>query len=205
MTSWIIVALLLVALVLVSRAFAQVRAERDVNVSSADFERMNSKTLEHAVQHEREEVEKLRARCKTIEAANAEQRDKILALEHTLASANGMHAAELARLKLPKRPARFALHGGMTEDAIAEQLHGTEKMPMMLAVVAHISAEIVRLADVSTDAPRDPVVLPDRIIPGYSAEQRLHDAGGASHLAELLEKLQELSRPVPQEGKQTAA
>ena len=125
------------------------------------------------------------------------ERDKH-AMECTLATSRAMHEIERQRAALPARPARFSLEAALPEESIAELLAGTDGLPTMRAVFAHVSAEIVRLSDRSTDEPRDTVVLPDRIIPGYSADQRLHDAGGASHLAALLAKLQDLTKPRPQ-------
>lgn len=132
------------------------------------------------------------------------ERDKH-AMECTMATSRAMHEIERQRAALPSRPARFSLEAALPEESIAELLAGTAALPTMRAVFAHVSAEIVRLSDRSTDEPRDTVVLPDRIIPGYGADQRLHDAGGASHLAALLAKLQDLTKPRPQNQEQQPA
>lgn len=51
-----------------------------------------------------------------------------------------------------------------------------------------------RLSGVAaTDRPREAMTDRDRTIEGYTAEMRLHDAGGASALAEALAEIQELT------------
>lgn len=87
------------------------------------------------------------------------------------------------------RPARFKVDGGMPEEQIATHLAGTAETPIVRAIMAHLDARIVAQSDVATDAPRDP--MPG--VPAYTAEMRLHDAGGAHHLADLKARLQELT------------
>ena len=103
------------------------------------------------------------------------------------------------------RPAHFVLKGGMTEAEIAERLAGLEGTEAIKAICALLGAQIVALADRATDAPRSPIVTPDRIIAGYSAEERLHDAGGAAHLAALLARIEELTAPREEAGEKPAA
>lgn len=91
------------------------------------------------------------------------------------------------------RPARITLEGGMGPEAIADVLRGTHALPSVRAIVDHIGAKIVAKADTATDAPRETQTLPDRILAGYSAEMRLHDAGMAAGAAEILSELQELT------------
>ena len=93
----------------------------------------------------------------------------------------------------------------MTEAEIAERLAGLEGTEAIKAICALLGAQIVALADRATDAPRSPIVTPDRITAGYSAEERLHDAGGAAHPAALLARIEELTAPREEAGEKPAA
>lgn len=97
-----------------------------------------------------------------------------------------------------KRPARLTVIGLMSDLAIEENLAGTETNSVMRSVCAIINAKIVELSDLATDRPRQNMDRPEGSVEGYSMDERLHDAGGAAHLADLLAKLQELSKPKEQ-------
>lgn len=99
-----------------------------------------------------------------------------------------------AEAQCVRKPAHITLAGGMSELAIAEQLRGTESTPTVKAICAHLSAKIVLLSDRATDAPRTVCQVKGETIAGYSAEERLHDAGGASYLAEALGEIQDLTK-----------
>lgn len=100
---------------------------------------------------------------------------------------------ELARLKRG-RPARFKLEGGMSPEQIGERLRGQEKSQVILAIVAHLSAKIVDLADKSTDAPRGATHLRNGdVLPAFTETERLHFCGQAAGAAEVLAELQELT------------
>lgn len=105
---------------------------------------------------------------------------------------------ELLRLEMEKNvttPARLVVDGGMAAEAISEALAGTLKTPIMAAVLAVVNQKVVELCDRATDPPRQQVVLPDRVTPGYGSEERMHDAGGAACAADILETLQGLATP----------
>lgn len=104
---------------------------------------------------------------------------------------------ERARPPAPKTVARILLAGGMSEPAIAEQLRGTESTPTVKAICAHLSSKIILLSDRATDAPRTTCQVKGETIAGYSAEERLHDAGGASYLAEVLGEIQDMTKATP--------
>lgn len=144
-------------------------------------------------------------------AAAAEKRNA--ALERNIAEADRAAADaynELRKLQAERpcyhpRPAHFVLKGGLSEAEIAERLAGLEGTEAIKAICALLGAQIVALADRATDAPRSPIVTPERIIAGYSAEERLHDAGGAAHLAALLARLEELTAPREEAGEKPTA
>lgn len=106
--------------------------------------------------------------------------------------------AELAR-KIEdleaRRPARIENAAEMTEEQIAERLAGTENSPPVKAVLAKIGAKVIALSDQATDAPRGEIVTREGVIPAFTNDDRLHLAGGAAHLAELLRDLQALAKP----------
>jgi hypothetical protein len=115
---------------------------------------------------------------------------------------------EVLRLEMAKnspKQARLAVDGGMTAESISEALAGTLETPIMKAVLSVVNQKVVELCDRATDAPRQQIVLPDRIIPGYGSEERMHDAGGAAHTAAVLEMLQDLSRPKDEKQEAQAA
>lgn len=96
------------------------------------------------------------------------------------------------------RPARMIVDKAMTEQAIEELLAGTETSGLMKAVQALITARVVELGDQATDRPRNTIVHRDgSVLAGYSQDERMHDAGGAANLAEMLARLQELAKPKP--------
>jgi hypothetical protein len=200
-TGWIIIcALLCVALFAMWCWAADQRAKRDVAL--ARLEESENSLAHHK---EMEEAEEARADGLLEEKlAWVKERGELRGREHALASRNAMLEAQLAQRKLPPRPARFALEGGMSEEMIGQLLRGTEKLPQVRAIVALLSAEIVLLSDRATDAPREAVQLPDRTIAPYTEQMRLHDAGGASHVARILARVQELA-VARDEPKQEAA
>lgn len=93
--------------------------------------------------------------------------------------------------KYAPRAARFQLAGGMSEEQIERALRGTNGSPIVKAIEAHVSAKIVAASDIATDAPREMIASAERVIPPYTSEMRLHDAGRASAFAEILADLQE--------------
>lgn len=101
--------------------------------------------------------------------------------------------AELRRLK--PAPARFVAGVDMTEAQIADRLAGTENAPPVKAIMSKIGSKVIELSDRATDAPRSELVTRDGIVPAFTADERLHLAGGAAHLAELLRDLESLTKP----------
>lgn len=99
------------------------------------------------------------------------------------------------------RMARLRLEGGMPEEDIEHILQGTFELPIIRATLAHVSAKIIVASDIATDAPREQVTTADRVIPSYTSEMRLHDAGRASAFAELLADLQGLTAAKAEEAK----
>lgn len=102
---------------------------------------------------------------------------------------------EAERAKHQIRPARIVVQAGLSEDAIASMLNGTETLPVNRAITGLLTAKIIELSDTATDRPRPTIQLADQVVQGYTTEERLHDAGGASHLADMLARIQELSKP----------
>lgn len=116
-------------------------------------------------------------------------------------------AALRAELTPKPRPARLKLEDEMPPEQLAELLRGTAGLPAVRAVLALVKTQLVELSDRATDAPRETIALPDRTLAPYTAEMRLHDAGGAAHLAELLSRLQDLTaarEPAPAEEQRAA-
>lgn len=116
-------------------------------------------------------------------------------------------AALRAELAPKPRPARLKLEDEMPPEQIAELLRGTAGLPAVRAILALVKTQLVERCDLATDAPRETIALPDRTLAPYTPEMRLHDAGGAAHLAELLARLQELTaakEPVPAEEQRAA-
>lgn len=114
-----------------------------------------------------------------------------------------VQVSDLLRLlakQSPSRPARFKLEDAMPEDQIERHLGGTADSAVVKAIVAAIGTRIVRLSDQATDAPRETITQGERVIAGYTGEMRLHDAGGASALAELLRSLQTLTAHADEES-----
>ena len=97
--------------------------------------------------------------------------------------------------KLERKPARISMVPDMTEIAIEESLVGTENHPAVKAICTLLAVRIVELSDTATDRPRTQIQIGDQHVAGYSAEERMHDAGGCAHLAEFLGKLQVLTKP----------
>lgn len=101
-------------------------------------------------------------------------------------------AAELAATR--RRPAKMVSTGLMDEASIAEALRGTAPTATVRAIEALLTQRLIDLSDIATDRPRSTLQLPDKTIPGYTMEERLHDAGGAAHMADILARLQELTK-----------
>jgi hypothetical protein len=99
----------------------------------------------------------------------------------------------LWRLKGP--PAHVAIAAELTEEQIADRLAGTHASEPIKAVLAKIAAQIITLSDRATDAPRGEIHTREGNIPAFTNDDRLHVAGGAAYLAELLRDLQQLVRP----------
>ncbi len=101
--------------------------------------------------------------------------------------------AEDAAKAAPRRPARLSQEDAMPEERIEELLAGTAATGPVRAILAHVSAKVVAACDVATDEPRELMTGPDRTIPPYTSEMRLHDAGKASAYGILLADLQRLT------------
>lgn len=93
------------------------------------------------------------------------------------------------------RAARLIVKGAMSQASVEEILAGTETNSVMQAVCAIINGKIVEVGDKACDRPRERRETAAGSFPGYSAEERTYDAGGNAYLAELLELLQDLSKP----------
>lgn len=100
-----------------------------------------------------------------------------------------------------RRPARFRLEGGLSEELIAARLRGTQKSGVIEAVLAHIAAKVVGLSDRATDSPYGERVTAEGVTPAFTADERLHLAGQAAGVAEILRELQELTAPEEEEKK----
>lgn len=85
-------------------------------------------------------------------------------------------------IEAARRPARFRLDGGMTEEQIESQLQGTAQTPTVRAIMAKIDAKIVELCDRATNPPGE------RITP----EMRAYESGGANAITELKQTLEDL-------------
>jgi hypothetical protein len=179
---------LIIALLGVALIFALWRLQLAKDAAATARWQVDDQARTIATLREDEEKEELRAdeaivRWHDLDKINAEHRDRILELEARVA-------------KLAPKPARMRAEDAMSEEAIAELLHGMETNPILRAVCAKLQARIVEASDKATDAPRETLVRPNgEVIAGYNSEQRLHDAGGAAHLAMLLAELQELAKP----------
>lgn len=99
-----------------------------------------------------------------------------------------------AELRRP-RPARFKLEGGMAPAQIAESLAGQRGTPAVKAIEALLANKVIELSDKATDAPHGAYATAEGTVPAFGADERLHFAGGASAVAELLAELQELVKP----------
>lgn len=102
--------------------------------------------------------------------------------------------AERMKKEWDPQPARFELEGGMPEEEIAQRLAGQERTPLMLAVMAHLGAQVVILADQATDVPHA----------ALDHDTRLHFCGQAAGVAGVLADLQRLTAPQEEEGKPAA-
>lgn len=91
-------------------------------------------------------------------------------------------------------PARIAIAAEMTDAQIEDRLAGTHTTEPVKAILAKIGGRVIELADRSTDAPRGERQTRDGTIPAFTGEDRLHVAGGAAALAELLGELQALTK-----------
>lgn len=90
-------------------------------------------------------------------------------------------------------PARLRIDGGMPQAQIEQVLAGTNGSPIVKAVEAYLGARLVSATDRASDKPSETIVQGDRTIVGYSETMRLHDAGIAFGLGELLLDLQGLT------------
>lgn len=192
----IVIALLLVALVVAVLKCRERGCALESACADAEFVRATNKVLLKQQEVGQQNHDKLivevalaAGSVKRLEAENARLEERIK--KSTLhAEALGY---KLQELRAWRKPARFMLEGGMTDGEIERALAGAEGSPIVRAIMAHIGAKLVRKADDATDAPREMITTAERVIEGYTAEMRLHDAGGASHLAELLGELQALT------------
>lgn len=124
---------------------------------------------------EYERLQELALHIKNVQSLNWQLRDK------------------LDRLPQPW-PARFKLEGGLPEEEIAQRLGGTGKTPVMQAVVAHLGKKVVILCDRATDAPRPAMTMSNgATLAPFTEQERLHYAGQAAGVAEILAELQELT------------
>ena len=130
-----------------------------------------------------------RQRAEEAEEESARQLDQLIELQGKI-----MKLATEKQNEKKRRPAKMESVGPMTEEAVAEALVGTETSQMVKAINAKITAKIVDLSDRATDAPRETMLIRGETVTGYTADQRMHDAGGAAHLADLLAELQEMTK-----------
>lgn len=100
------------------------------------------------------------------------------------------------------RPARITIEGAMEEEQVKRALAGTHGTPAVKAILALVSHRMVAACDTATDEPRETQILPDRVIVGYTSENRLHDAGRASALGDLVRELQAFTADAPVEGEE---
>jgi hypothetical protein len=181
MYPYIVILLLIIALAWVGAYAWAWRCER----AAAKFELSQAKESA-AIAKENEEMEEARADGLL---------NHKLRLEAQLEGARAAVAASEAALAEAQRPraARIKLEDAMDPEKIAQTLAGTHGTGAVKAILAHLSAKLVEKSDLSTERPREQVREPDRIIEGFSAEQRTHAAGEASGIAEVLGELQELT------------
>jgi hypothetical protein len=114
------------------------------------------------------------------------------------------HQLHLEMQRNAPRPARMIVEGGMSRAELEEVLAGTESNPVTKALRAILNERIVELSDKCTDPPRERAETSGGTIPGYTAEERLYDAGRCAAVAELLEMLQDLSKPKDAAGREEA-
>lgn len=102
--------------------------------------------------------------------------------------------AQRDQLRAPKA-ARFKLEGVMPREQIGEILAGQRDTGAIKAVQALLAHKVIELSDRATDAPHGAYVTAEGQVPAFTADERLHLAGGASTAAELLAELQALVQP----------
>ena len=95
----------------------------------------------------------------------------------------------------PTSPARITIDKPMSEAEIEENLIGTQTLPVVRAINALIGNKLVELSDSATERPRQPQQTDLGLVAGYSADERMHDSGGSAALADLLSRIQDMSRP----------
>lgn len=115
-----------------------------------------------------------------------------------------IHKYERAEAGRRQGPARLRIEGGMPPEQIEQVLAGTKDSPIVKAIEAHLGAMLVRATDRASDRPSETLVQGDRTIAGYSETMRLHDAGIAYGLADLLLELQHLTAHKEEEPKEEA-
>jgi hypothetical protein len=181
MYPYIVIILLIIAFSWLGAQAWEWRCERD----GAKFE-LSQARESAALAKENEEMEEARA------DGLLEQK---MVLQAQLEGARAAVAASESALAEAQRPrvARIKLEDAMDPELIAQTLAGTHSTGAVKAILAHLGAKLVEKSDLATDRPRDQVREPDRIIEGFSAEQRTHAAGEASGIAEVLGELQQLT------------
>lgn len=125
-----------------------------------------------------------------------ELRDQKAASEKELGDARRelRELRSLLRGKPEPRPARLELEAKMSPEEIERTLRGSASSPIVKAILTIITARMCEDSDRATDRPAVLVVSHDRITLPYTAEDRLHDAGRASSLGDLLGFLQEATK-----------
>jgi len=126
-------------------------------------------------------------------------RNQVAALQHEIELNREHYGTELEALRAAARghrpTAKIALADQMTPDQIEARLAGTAGREEIKAVFAYLSAELVRRSDLATNPPSPALVQRDgALIPAFDNEARLHTAGGADALADVLRVLQYFAR-----------
>ena len=120
--------------------------------------------------------------------------DRLAELQTELNAAQIELRALRSKTRARTGPCHIRLADAMSEEQIAQALAGTAESGTVKAIVSHVSTRMVRQLDAATDRPSA----------GFTADQRLHESGGASTLAELLRDLQGLTAPREIEEKKAA-
>jgi septal ring factor EnvC (AmiA/AmiB activator) len=124
-----------------------------------------------------------------------EQRDTAQATARNLIVERDGFMQQLAetRRKTAPRVARLRLEGLLPPEQVQAALANHRTDAVVRAVLDHVARLMVEASDLASDEPRETIATPERIIQGFNSDQRLHAAGKACALAELLADLQRLT------------